>query len=101
MDEWDAAEKEFVEGQKRLPDLAVPVWCQADVYRKRGDLKESERLYRAAVKLEPHDASTLARLGRLLLENNKRTEGAKYLQMALKEDPTCRVALKWKKQFNV
>ena len=101
LEEWDAAEKEFMEAQTRLPDVATPLWCQADVYRKKGDLGTSERLYRAAVAIEPDSADALARLGRALLENNKGDEGAIYIEMALKEDPACNVALKWKKQFNV
>ena len=101
MENWDAAEKEFIEGQQRLPELAVPVKCQADVYRKRGDLKRSEQLYREAVKLEPNDSSMLAYLGRFLLENNQRAEGAEYIKRALEKDASCEVALKWKQQFNV
>lgn len=98
---WTAAEKEFVEAQKRLPGLATPVWCQADVYRRKGDLIKSEQLYRKAVELQPDDVEALARLGRALLENNKSEEGAKYIRMALKKDPSCGVALKWKKQFDI
>ena len=101
LEEWDAAEKEFIIGQERLPDVATPLWCQADVYRQKGDLIKSEHLYRAAVELEPDSADALARLGRFLLENENRSEGEKYIRLALKENPTSNVALKWKQQFSV
>ena len=101
LERLDEAEKEFTEAQKRLPNLAVSFWCQADVHLKRGDLIVGEQLYRAAIKIQPNDAQALARLGRFLLEEKRRAEGTKYLQMALEKNPTCEVALKWKKQFNI
>lgn len=101
LGDWDKAEKEFMEGQARLPDVAAPVWCQADVYWKRGDLPKSEQLYRAAVNLQPDDTDALARIGRFLLETGKREEGEEYLQRALKKDPANKSALKWKEQYGI
>ena len=98
---WDLAEKEFISAQKHFPKYAAPIWAQADVYRQRGNPEKSLQLYRAAVEEQPDNAEALARLGRALLENDKRVEGAKYLQMALEKNPACEVALKWKKQFNI
>ena len=98
---WDLAEREFVSAQNHFPKFAAPIWGQADIYRQRGDMKKSEQLYHAAVREQPNNAEALARLGRALLENNKSEEGARYIEMALKENPACKVALKWKKQFNV
>jgi Tfp pilus assembly protein PilF len=101
LENWDAAEIEFRLAKQRLPDLSVPLWCIADVYRARGDVKKSEKFYRAAVELEPKDATSLAHLGRLLLENKRRDEGTQYIRRALKEDKSCKSALKWKRQYKI
>ena len=98
---WNAAEIEFRKGKQILSDLAVPLWCLADVYRAKGEIKKSEKFYRAAIKLQPTNADSLARLGRLLLEESRQIEGTKYIKQALEQDKSCRVALKWKKQFGI
>ena len=100
-EDWNAAESEFCKAKKLLPDISVPFWCLADVYRAKGQIRKSEKFYRMAVKLQPTDTSSLARLGRLLLEENRQTEGTKYIKQALEQDESCRVALKWKKQFGI
>ena len=100
-EDWDAAEVEFRKGKKLLPDIAAPIWCLGDVYHAKGDIRKSEKYYRMAVKLAHTDADSLARLGRLLLEKNCRIEGAEYIKQALEQDSSCRVALKWKKQYKI
>jgi Tfp pilus assembly protein PilF len=100
-EDWDAAEVEFHKGRQFLPNIATPIWCLADVYRAQGNVKKSEKFYRAAVKVDPTDAASLARLGRLLLEENRPTQGAKYIKQSLERDKNCSVALKWKKQYKI
>lgn len=94
-----AAEIEFIKAQKLLPDIAAPLWCQGDVYRLKGEVKKSEQFYQKAVKLESNDSQSLARLGRSLLENNRIEEGGKYIEHALRVDPSCSIALKSKQRF--
>jgi Tfp pilus assembly protein PilF len=99
--DFGAAEIEFSKSKQILSDIAVPFWCLADVYRAQGNIKKSEKFYRAAIKLQPTDADSLACLGRLLLEEKRLTQGAKYIKQALEHDKSCKVALKWKKQYKI
>lgn len=99
--EWDAAEKEFLKAQILLPHVSAPLWCQADVHQKKGNLIKSEQLHREALKLEPESEYELARVGRFFLESNKRSEGTKYIQMALQKNPDCNMALRVKQEFNL
>jgi tetratricopeptide (TPR) repeat protein len=99
--DWDGAAAEFRKGRRLLPNNATPIWCLADVYRAKGDIVRSESFYRMAVKIEPSSTNALARLGRLLLEENRKIEGTEYIKQALEQDESCRVALKWKKQYKI
>src|SRR5688572_11642499 len=99
--DWDAALDEFRAAEQRFPELGVPLWCSGDIHREAGDLAKSEDYYRRAVAVEPSDAAALARLGRLLIEKGEHAEGAAYIERALEEDASCRVALKWKRRYKV
>ncbi len=100
-EDFDAALKEFHSAKECFPELSTPLWCIADIHREIGELEESEQYYRRAVAVEPSDAASLARLGRLLIEKGEHAEGARYIKQALEEDETCKVALKWKRRYQV
>ena len=95
--EYKLAEKQYKLGRRFLSDLAAPLWCIADVRWAAGDLVGGEDYYRQAAALEPDDAGTLARLGRFLIETERREEGEPYLRKALACDPTDSFAKKYAK----
>jgi tetratricopeptide (TPR) repeat protein len=93
--EYEAAEGEYNLAAAVLTDEPAPLWCIGDVRRAAGDLAGAEEHYRRAVCLDADDASSLARLGRFLVETERSCEGEPFLREALACDPANRYAAKW------
>ena len=100
-DNLAAAEFHFRRAMREMPELAVPIWCLADLQVALDKPQEAEALFRSAIRIDQRDPAAHAALGRFLLRRGVRDEGAAEVLAALTLDPANKVAVSMVKQFKL
>jgi tetratricopeptide (TPR) repeat protein len=84
----DSAIDEFEVAVKMAPQQPGLHEELADQYWAAGKVEEAAAAYRSELKMDPHSATTLFKLGCLMVEHQQPDEGVQLLAGALHEDPS-------------
>ena len=77
----DEAERYYRQSIEVVPDFGSSYYRLGLISEKRGNGLRAAGLYAKALKLSPDHASAHYRLGRLLLEQGKKEQGARHLEL--------------------